>query len=79
MQVGTTKDQGLYDKPSTAVHPGTLAAGTLPKYSNTWPVTNSSLRSPTLLITVSVYIILPLFLYSCKIWSFPPRFLKIGC
>ena len=34
MQVGTTKDQGLYNKPSTAVHPGALAAGTLPQYNN---------------------------------------------
>ena len=34
MQVGTTKDQGLYNKPSAAVHPGALAAGTLPQYSN---------------------------------------------
>ena len=30
MQVGTTKDQGLYTKPSAAVHP---AAGTLPQYN----------------------------------------------
>ena len=36
MQVGTTKDQGLYNKPSAAVHPGALAAGTLPQY-NTVP------------------------------------------
>ena len=36
MQVGTTKDQGLYNKPSAAVHPGALAAGTLPQY-NTIP------------------------------------------
>ena len=35
MQVGTTKDQGLYNKPSAAVHPGALAAGTLPQ-SNTY-------------------------------------------
>ena len=34
MQVGTTKDQGLYNKPSSAVHPGPLAAGTLPQYNN---------------------------------------------
>ena len=27
-----TKDQGLYSKPSAAVHPGALAAGTIPKY-----------------------------------------------
>ena len=33
MQVGTTKDQGLYNKPSAAVRPGVLAAGTLPQYS----------------------------------------------
>ena len=33
MQVGTTKDQGLYNKPSAAVHPGPLAAGTLPRYN----------------------------------------------
>ena len=33
MQVGTTKDQGLYNKPSVAVHPGALAAGTLPQYN----------------------------------------------
>ena len=29
MQVGTTKDQGLYNKLSAAVHPGALATGTL--------------------------------------------------
>ena len=33
MQVGTTKDQGSYNKPSAAVHPGALAAGTLPQYN----------------------------------------------
>ena len=33
MQVGTTKDHGLYNKPSTAVYPGELAAGTLPQYN----------------------------------------------
>ena len=32
MQVGTNKDQGLYNKPSAAVHPGELAAGTLAQY-----------------------------------------------
>ena len=31
MQVGTNKDQGLYNKPSAAVHKGSLAAGTLPQ------------------------------------------------
>ena len=35
MQVGTTKDLGLYNKPSAAVHPGALAAGTLPQYNTT--------------------------------------------
>ena len=35
MQVGTTKDQGLYNKPSAAVHAGALAAGTLPQYNRT--------------------------------------------
>ena len=33
MQVGKTKDQGLHNKPSTAVHPGALATGTLPQYN----------------------------------------------
>ena len=33
VQVGTTKDQGLYNKPSAAVHPGALAAATLPQYN----------------------------------------------
>ena len=47
MQVGTTKDQGLYNKPSAAVHPGELAAGTLPKYN-----TINSLLSPVLLLYV---------------------------
>ena len=33
VQVGTTKDEGLYNKPSAAVHPGALAAGTLLQYN----------------------------------------------
>ena len=33
MQVVTTKDQGLYNKLSAAVHPEALAAGTLPQYN----------------------------------------------
>ena len=33
MQVGTTKDHDLYNKPSAVVHPEALAAGTLPQYS----------------------------------------------
>ena len=36
VQVGKTKDQGLNNKPSAAVHPGALAAGTLTQY-NTIP------------------------------------------
>ena len=35
MLVGRTKDQGFYNKPSAAVHPGSLAAGTLPQYNTT--------------------------------------------
>ena len=42
MQVGTTKKQGLYNKPSAAVLPGALAAGTLPQY-NTYVVSPSHL------------------------------------
>ena len=33
MQVGTTKDQNLYNRPSDAVHPRALAVGTLPQYN----------------------------------------------
>ena len=33
VQVGMTKDQGLYNKPYTVVHLGALAAGTLLQYS----------------------------------------------
>ena len=33
MQVGTTKDQGLYNKPLAAVHLGVLAAWTLLQYN----------------------------------------------
>ena len=33
VQVGTNEDQDLYNKPSAAVHPGALAAGTLPQYN----------------------------------------------
>ena len=41
MKVGTTKEQGLYNKPSAAVHPGALAAGSLPQYNTTLPCTLS--------------------------------------
>ena len=33
MQVGTTKDQDLYKRPSAAVHPGALVARTVPQYN----------------------------------------------
>ena len=33
VQVRMTEDQGLYNKPSAAVHPGALAAGTVPQYN----------------------------------------------
>ena len=33
MQLGTTKDQGLYNKPWAEVHLGALAAGTIPQYN----------------------------------------------
>ena len=33
MQVGTTKDQGLYYKPSAVVYLGALATGTLLQYN----------------------------------------------
>ena len=36
VQVGKTKDQGLYNKPSAAVHPGALVAGTLPQYNKSF-------------------------------------------
>ena len=45
MKVGTTKDQGLYYKPSAAVHPGALAAGTLPQY-DTIPCRGSTGSQP---------------------------------
>ena len=35
VQVGMTKDQGLYNKPSAAAHPGALTARTLPQYNTT--------------------------------------------
>ena len=32
-KLGTTKDQGLYNKPSAAVRPGALAVGTIQQYN----------------------------------------------
>ena len=41
VQVGNTKDHGLYNKPSAAVRPGALAAGTLPhNIPQIWPEMN---------------------------------------
>ena len=52
MQVGTTRDQGLYSKPTAAVHPGALAAGTLPQYNTiTWC---HSIWRLTLLLRITV-------------------------
>ena len=42
MQVGVTKNQGLYNKPSAAVHPGAIAAGTLPQYNTLRSLYNST-------------------------------------
>ena len=42
MQVGKTKDQGLYNKPSAAVYPGALPTWTLPQY-NTIPFASTTL------------------------------------
>ena len=44
VQVGTTKDQGLHYKPSAAVHPVALAAGTLPQYNARTVITIGSPR-----------------------------------
>ena len=41
-RVGTTKNQGLYNKLSTAVHPGALAARTVPQYSTIVPFIHSA-------------------------------------
>ena len=43
MQIGTTKDQDLYNKPPAAVCPGALAVGTLPQY-NTIPLRTQGLQ-----------------------------------
>ena len=46
MQVGKTKDQGLYSKSSAAVHPGALAAGSLPQYNTSLGASDISFRRP---------------------------------
>ena len=58
MQVGTTKDQGLYNKPSAAVHPGALAAGTL-TYIHTYihayiPLCSKRLTAVTIQLTLEL-------------------------
>ena len=40
-----TKDQGLYNKPSAAAHPGALAAWTLPQYNSMGSMTTNDARS----------------------------------
>ena len=53
VQVRNTKDQGLYNKPSAAVHPGALAGGTLPQYKTIQYSNNernNKLIRPSLLI-----------------------------
>ena len=45
MQVGATTDQGLYNKPSAAVHPGALATGTLPQYNTSHYITTFHMTS----------------------------------
>ena len=45
MQVGTTKDQGLYNKLSAAVLPGALAARTLPQYNTIQSHLQNSVRN----------------------------------
>ena len=54
LQVGTTKDQGLYNKPSAAVHPGALAAGTLPQYNTVQVRFLCVIRHPTVGIAEEV-------------------------
>ena len=47
MQVGTTKDQGLYNEPSAAVQPGALAAGTLPQYIHAVGIMTNNVQHKT--------------------------------
>ena len=67
MQVGTTKDQGLYNKPSAAVQPGALADWTLPQclYVHTsknaeiyTPVRNQPSEMSRILLLLSEFLIL---------------------
>ena len=60
MQIGTTKDQGLYNKPSAAVHPGALASGTLPQYNTIQllvPISSDNRRSTVIVIVLLLVIL----------------------
>ena len=71
MQVGMTKDQGLYNKPSVAVHPGALAAGTLP-HNITCPIFDFSVFYFHILILFYFNILIQYIFYTmfCAIISF---------
>ena len=51
MQVGRAKDQSMYNKPSAAVNPGALHAGTLLQY-NTIP---TDIRKFNLRVYIYIY------------------------
>ena len=63
MQVGTSKDQGLYNKPSAAVHPWALAAGTLPQYSNNNSLGYDAVNFSINVAAASTFNILAYFMY----------------
>ena len=54
MQVGTTKARGLYNKPSAAVHPGALDAGTLPQYNTIHNIKGTNF-TPTMLLEYKAF------------------------
>ena len=60
MQVGTTKDQSLYNKPSAAVHPGALTAGTLPQYN-----TIQSWLGECFYVICASFLFCPVFIPEC--------------
>ena len=55
MQVGRTKDQGLYNKPSAAVHPGAFATGTLLQYNTPIQTGIEALITSYTMATVLLY------------------------
>ena len=71
MQVGTTKDQGLYNKPPAAVHPGALAVGTLPQYNTNIPMTTSGIEPATFRL-VAQFLRDVLFLNNCRLFNSVP-------